>query len=223
MLEGHYRGGAGRFYHESKRAIPDQAFPWVARLRAEKFQQHIRPTDDVFEYGVGFGWNLAELQCAKKIGLDVAEFLEAENRRRGIEFIAESKSIVSDSIHVVICHHTLEHVADPVAVLREIRRVLRPGGKLLLAVPFENERKYRRYDPSEPNHHLFSWNVQTLGNLVAECDFQIIEAGMGCFGYDRFAADKAVKLHLGETGFRLIRRAVHLVKPGREVRLVAQK
>jgi SAM-dependent methyltransferase len=223
MPDEHYRGGAGRFYHESKRAVPEQAFSWVARLRAEKFQAHIRTTDVVFEYGVGFGWNLAELQCARKIGLDVAEFLEAGNLRHGIEFVTDSKSCPTESIDAVICHHTLEHVPNPLDVLGDIRRLLRPGGKLLAAVPFEKERKYRRYDPLEPNHHLFSWNVQTLGNLVAEGDFKIVETGLGCFGYDRFAAVQAVKWRLGETGFRLIRRAVHLVKPGREVRLLALK
>ena len=36
----------------------------------------------------------------------------------------------------VLCTEVMEHVADPDAMLAEIHRVLRPGGRLLLTVPF---------------------------------------------------------------------------------------
>ena len=53
--------------------------------------------------------------------------------------------------------------------------------------------------------------------------FDVAEAGTGEFGYSRFAAVWASKLHLGETGFRCLRRLLHIVKPAREVRIIAVK
>ena len=41
----------------------------------------------------------------------------------------------SASFDVVICLHVLEHVADDATALQEMRRVIRPGGTLLLQVP----------------------------------------------------------------------------------------
>jgi SAM-dependent methyltransferase len=41
-----------------------------------------------------------------------------------------------NSFDVVLCNHVLEHVADDILALREIRRVLRPGGYAVLQVPF---------------------------------------------------------------------------------------
>ena len=219
----HYQGEAGRRYQQHKRGVPDSAVAWVARLRAEKLSRFVRPNDVVLEYGVGLGWNLAALPCRRKIGFDVADFLETSVRALGIEFVAETKSIANGSMDVVLCHHTLEHVSDPPTVLGEMRRLLAPGGKLLLFVPLEREAKYNRYIPDEPNHHLYSWNAQTLGNLARETGFEVAEAGTGEFGYSRFAAVWAVKLRLGETGFRGLRRLLHVVKPIREVRIVAVK
>jgi SAM-dependent methyltransferase len=216
----HYQGQEGRRYHESKRAIPELTVPWVARLRAEKLQPYVRPTDVVLEYGVGYGWNLLELKCALKLGFDVSDFLRPELEKQKIEFVDAARS--ESCADVVICHHTLEHVLNPAQTLEEIRRILRPNGKLLLYVPFEKERRYRHFNSTEPNHHLYSWNVQTLGNLVLECGFTIESAGIGEFGYDRFAAKLALKMKLGERGFRLLRSAVHLVQPGLEVRVVAK-
>jgi len=217
-----YEGDPGRHYHESKRAVPDAAYPWVARLRAGKLARHIQAGDTVLEFGVGYGWNLAALHCRRRIGFDVAAFLAPDVQARGLEFVAETASLADGLADVVICHHTLEHVAAPLAVLEEIRRLLRPAGRLLLFVPFEKERRYRRFDPREPNHHLYSWNVQTLGNLVADAGFRVVEAGTGRFGYDRFAANWACRLHAGEAGFRLLRAILHTLRPAREVRLVGE-
>ncbi len=223
QVQRHYRGEAGRQYHESKRGIPERAAPWVIALRARKFAPLIAGEDVVAEYGVGAGWNLAGLKCRRKLGFDIADFQQAKLKQLGIEIIAETRAFPSAAADVVICHHTLEHVPNPPEVLEEIRRWLKPSGRLVLCVPFERERCYRKFRPDEPNRHLYSWNVQTLGNLVTECGFEISEAGIGEFGYSRFAGVWAAKLRLGEAGFRLIRRMAHLCKPGREVRVVAIK
>src|ERR1035441_1289198 len=193
----HYRGEAGRRYQQYKRGIPDCALAWVARLRAEKISPFVRSTDVVLEYGVGLGWNLAALQCRRKIGFDVADFLEPSVRALGIEYMAETKSIADGTMDVALCHHTLEHVLEPPAVLGEIHRLLAPAGKLLLFVPLEREAKYNQFISGEPNHHLYSWNTQTLGNLAQELGFEVAEARTGEFGYSRFAAVWAPKAPIG--------------------------
>lgn len=53
----------------------------------------------------------------------------------------------------VICTEVLEHCAEPAAVLVEIRRVLRPGGRAFLSTPFlvglhEMPHDYYRFTPS---------------------------------------------------------------------------
>jgi SAM-dependent methyltransferase len=45
---------------------------------------------------------------------------------------AETIPLVSESVDVVVARNSLDHVDDPVAVLGEVRRLLRPGGTLIL-------------------------------------------------------------------------------------------
>ena len=222
-----YKGIQGEQYHETKRSIPEVSYNWVSKLRAEKIQPHINKDDIVFEYGAGTGWNLAKLDCKQKLGFDLSGHLAETLGRHNIEFIKDINDIAESSIDTVICHHVLEHMANPTEFFTNIRRILKDKGKLLMFVPFEKERRYRYYNPHEPNHHLYSWNVQTLGNLISDMGFIIGtepgNAGIRKFGFDRFSSVWAVKLHLGETGFRLIRRTIHIINPAYEVCVIATK
>jgi SAM-dependent methyltransferase len=218
-----YRGEAGRRYQQQKRAVPAEAIPWIARLRAEKLQPYIKTTDTIVEFGAGLGWNLANLNCARRIATDLEDFLPENLKQGGVQFSSDSAAIPDTTADIVICHHVLEHVENPSEMLREAHRILTSQGKILIFVPYEKEAKYRHYDPNEPNHHLFSWNAQTLGNFVAGQHFNVESCKIAEFGYDRFASKLALRFHLGENGFRLIRRLTHLVRPGREVQLVANK
>jgi SAM-dependent methyltransferase len=167
-IEQRYKGEKGRQYHQ-RRLVPNSAYQWVAKLRAKKISPNIKETDVVLEYGVGTGWNLAEIDCQKKIGFDLLDSLGPIVQAQGIEFIKETKSIRNSSVDVIVCHHVLEHLANPIEVLTEMKRLLRENGKLLLFVPFHKERRYRYFNSDDPSHHLYSWDVQTLGNIRKSC------------------------------------------------------
>jgi ubiquinone/menaquinone biosynthesis C-methylase UbiE len=75
------------------------------------------------------------LAPGRVVGLDAsAEVIErasGEFSRDSLEFVtgdAYALPFDDDTFDIVHAHQTLQHVADPVAVLREMRRVARPGG-----------------------------------------------------------------------------------------------
>lgn len=57
---------------------------------------------------------------------------------------------------LVICSHVLEHVPDDRGALRELHRVLKPGGMGLLLVPFDPARAITFEDPTvaDPTERL---------------------------------------------------------------------
>ncbi len=68
------------------------------------------------------------------------------------------------SFNVVFCSHVLEHVADPFALLREIRRVARR----LVVLKIPNASYYRYNFIPDSSEHLFSWNHATFANLLKQ-------------------------------------------------------
>lgn len=216
-----YRGEPGRAYHSGKRSLDPAAAEWVYRLRAEKFRPWVEPHHTVFELGVGAGWNLARLPCARRLGADVSTFLAGAVTTLGIEFLEDPEVVPEALADVAICHQTLEHLIDPVRALRQLGRILKPGGRLVLHVPWEVERRHARYRPDDPNRHLFHWTAQSLGNLVTSLGWRIEHLAVRRYGYDRRAANLAARWHLGEAGYRTLRRLMIALRPLREVELVA--
>lgn len=222
-ISNQYKGEEGERYHAALHNIPKAAYPWIANLRKEKFFRFIDKNDALLEYGVGPGWNIAHLDCREKMGFDIAGHLKNLIQSKGINFVEEIDNISDESIDTVICHHVIEHVSEPTKVLSKTKRILKKEGRLLLFAPYEKGKAYQTYNPSDPNHHLYSWTVQTLATLVEKSGFKIIQAKLGRFGYDRFAGVWANRLGLSEKGFRAIRKTAHLLKPNHEIRIVAQK
>jgi SAM-dependent methyltransferase len=93
------------------------------------------------------------------------------------------------SFDAITAWHVLEHARDPRRVLEECRRLLRPGGALILAVPNVDERFFRLayrlargrperlFDPGDREVHLFHFSARTLAALVESAGFAVRRVG----------------------------------------------
>jgi ArsR family transcriptional regulator len=114
------------------------------------------PVDTLLEIGVGTGALLPSLCtiAVEVIGVDHSPAMLDEARRRlttdgatGVELrLGEMTHLpISDrGAGCVVANMVLHHAADPPAVLREIFRVLEPGGALVLADLARHEREWAR-------------------------------------------------------------------------------
>ncbi len=95
----------------------------------------------VLDLGTGNGWLARALEragaqaVATDASLDALAVARQQDTGRLTQASAEALPFPDSSFDAVATLEMLEHTEDPAAVLSECRRVLKPGGRLLVSVP----------------------------------------------------------------------------------------
>jgi SAM-dependent methyltransferase len=109
--------------------------------RYVEFAQTVAPPPgDFLDVGCGAGWSTLALKRAgyRPVGLDVhvrPEALAADGQLAYVRADATALPFGDNSFDAVGLYQSLEHMREPRRVLGECRRVLRPGGLLIVVGP----------------------------------------------------------------------------------------
>ena len=111
-------------------------------LVEEIFQPLIPSTATVLDLGCGFGEFVRHVRCTRRIGVDLNTLAVGALSGAGVEFhqgrVTDLHFLPDASVDFVFSSNVLEHLPHKQAVdtvLAEARRVLRPGGQLVLVGP----------------------------------------------------------------------------------------
>jgi SAM-dependent methyltransferase len=135
----------------------------------------------VLEVGSGFGDVLIYLRSrgCEVLGTDLEPNAAEAGRAQGVEIRIGNLvdlALPSESFDVGMMCHSLEHVPDPNVELAELRRVLRPGAQLQIAVPNGAAVRLAMDGPDwwHLSHPLHFWyfDPENLANLVRKHGFE---------------------------------------------------
>jgi phosphatidylethanolamine/phosphatidyl-N-methylethanolamine N-methyltransferase len=166
--------------------VYDTAFGRISssgRLRAVERINGL-PGRDVLEVGVGTGLSLPHYRSDKRItGIDLSrEMLEKAQERVDRERLlnvvalremnAEATDFTDRSFDVVVGMFVASVVADPRRLLQEMRRLVRPGGNILLVNHFIAEKGPRRWLEAAlaPASDLLGWHPHFAMESIFSAD-----------------------------------------------------
>lgn len=144
----------------------------------------------LLEIGSGPGYFL---KCGKESGWEVLGFEPSKqaseySRRFGVnvvnEFFSDNEAEKYGRFDVVYMNTVIEHLPDPISLIKSVRGALKPGGIICVVSPNEYNplqnilRKNLDYDPwwVAPPQHINYFNFESLKKLLERLEFEIMES-----------------------------------------------
>ena len=176
------------FYESFWADAPQDPEPWAFAQRNALLQREVKPGDRVLDLGCGAGRFLAGLPNA--IGVEIAQ--QAVDRARDNVPGADIRLLEPDGslpighgeIDLVWCSEVLEHIPDVAHALLEMRRVLKPHGRVLITVPYHGRlqaaaialtRFERHFDPL--GQHVRFFTRRSLTTALEHSGFTRVQIG----------------------------------------------
>lgn len=177
---------------------PEQSSPWRHHLRKRReyvqrvVRRHlqrarIERAARLLDLGCGDGNNLTWLSAFAEhsYGSDynLVRLVRARARNpRATIFAADILDFPADDavFDVIFFNHVIEHIPDDAAALAAVRRILKPGGLLVLGTPNEGswwwQLAYKR-DPQSlaTTDHVHFYTGASIGAKVSNAGFRLIE------------------------------------------------
>ena len=180
----------GRFYPEeyygqvgSKfQPYVEQLVRWIGSRHISYLAQGLAAGGRVLDVGCGRGVILGALADR---GFEVHGVERTASAARGADARAEIRVAArladagypDDHFDEVVIWHVLEHLDDPLGTVTEVHRILRPGGRLVVAVPNFASAQARWSGPAwfhlDAPRHLFHFPVEALCRMLGNAGFAV--------------------------------------------------
>jgi 2-polyprenyl-3-methyl-5-hydroxy-6-metoxy-1,4-benzoquinol methylase len=139
---GKYYESADYISHtDSKRSIFEKAYHFVKNIALKNKLNLInsyQPSKGlILDIGAGTGdfLTVAQNDGWKTVGVEPSDKAKAIAKNKGVSFVENTSELESHTFDVISMWHVLEHVPNLDEQIKELKRLLKPSGTLIVAVP----------------------------------------------------------------------------------------
>jgi len=141
----------------------------------------------LLDIGCGYGFFLQEMKCRgwNVEGIEISEIGRQYARDKWDIHVypqpLENLSLSENFFDVVTLFYVIEHVNDPLALIKEVKRILKPDGLILLRWPHSTPIVgilgpfSKKLDLYHTPYHLYDFSPSTMEKMLTFCRFREIE------------------------------------------------
>src|SRR5918996_1196953 len=144
--------------------------------------RHFPPDTRLLDVGCGGAWLGDHFE--RYTGVDVSDEAVTAARARGLEAIQVEQGaalpFADESFDGAVLKDVLEHVGDPVALVRDVGRVLRTGGRVFASSPDPQRWVWDDYTPRRPfTRKSYRLLFEDQGFRVEKLGYESVAPGTG--------------------------------------------
>lgn len=169
---------------DSKRSLFEKLYHFVKEFALKKkinLINNLQPNKGVLlDIGAGTGDFLfiAQKNGWRSIGIEPNQKAKEIAQTKNVMFKDDTSQLADHSIDVITMWHVLEHVADLQLQIRELKRLLRPEGTIIIAVPNFNSFDAKHYKnfwaAYDVPRHLWHFSQLSMEKIFEREKLQVV-------------------------------------------------
>jgi 2-polyprenyl-3-methyl-5-hydroxy-6-metoxy-1,4-benzoquinol methylase len=170
---------------DGKRSVFEKAYHFVKGIALKNKLDLINSLQDskgkLLDIGSGTGefLNVAKEDGWEIIGVEPSSKAKAIAIKKGVSFIDNTNLLEEHSFDVITMWHVLEHVPNIENQIKELKRLLKPNGTILIAVPNFNSFDAKYYGvfwaAYDVPRHLWHFSKTAIKSLFQKQDLELIK------------------------------------------------
>lgn len=139
------------------------------------------PKGRILDIGAGVGdfLTVAKNDGWETIGIEPSDKAKAIAKNKGVSFVESLSELESNSFDVITMWHVLEHVPDLENQIKELKRLIKPTGTVIIAVPnfksYDAEYYGKFWAAYDIPIHLWHFSKTAIKKLFAKEDLELKE------------------------------------------------
>lgn len=183
-LDSYYQSQDYISHTDHKRSLFEKVYHLVKEYtlssKERKIASYLTKKGKLLDIGAGTGDFLAYCKIKKWEVLGIEPNLQAKElaRKKGVPFIEDTTELSTNSFDVITLWHVLEHVEDLEKQLSELRRIAKPNGLIIIAVPNFKSYDAKYYKESwaayDVPRHIWHFSKKSIQKLFSEKEMKLI-------------------------------------------------
>ena len=150
---------------------------------------------EILDVGSGLGHMLLDLN---KLGYSnltgVDPLIEKDlNPQPGVKVLNRNLEQVEGAYDFIMLHHSFEHMSDPIGILKEAYRLLKPNQLLLIRIPVAQSYAWKKYGVDwiqlDPPRHLFLFTEKSMRIMAEKVGFTLENIVYDSVGFQFYGSE----------------------------------
>ena len=170
---------------DSKRSLFEKCYHFIKSIALKNklnLINSLQPAKgSILDIGAGTGDFLSVVKENgwKTIGVEPSEKAKAIAKKKGVSFVEQTSELENNSFDVITMWHVLEHVPNLDNQIKELKRLLKPNGSLIIAVP-----NFKSFDAKQYGNfwaaydvpiHFWHFSKTAIKKLFAKEDMKLVQ------------------------------------------------
>lgn len=170
---------------DSKRSLFEKCYHFVKSIALKNklnLVNSLQPEKgSVLDIGAGTGDFLSVVKENgwNTIGVEPSEKAKAIAKKKGVSFVDQTSELENNSLDVITMWHVLEHVPNLDNQIKELKRLLKPNGSLIIAVPnfksFDAKHYGNFWAAYDVPIHFWHFSKSAIKKLFAKEDMKLVQ------------------------------------------------